>query len=311
MIGTIRKQVFKHRFLDLADSTTAFLAGSGRSGTTWVEDLINYRQDHRIIFEPFWGKQVPFCKSFNEKPYLRATNADPQFLEPARRIVHGAFRNEWTDKFNTHWIYRYRLIKDIRANLFLYWLHTHFPTVPIILLMRHPLAVIASQLQQGWKLKRKYFLHQPDLMTDFLTPFADTLTNCTDEFDILVLRWCVENYVPLKQFQPGTLHLVFYEELLHDPEREIERLFRFLGRPITAGVFAQFQRPSAVTHQDSVIHTGGDTTSAWRNTFSSAQIQRAIDLLRMFGLDRIYDDSPMPRMNAATVMLEDTLVAAS
>lgn len=305
MLHLIHRHIVKPRFLDLAKRPTAFLAGSGRSGTTWVEDLINYRHDHRIIFEPFWNAKVPFCKAFNGRVYLRATNTSPQFLAPARRVLSGTFRNEWTDKFNTRRVYRYRLIKDIRANLFLHWLHAHFPDVPIILLLRHPVAVTLSRLKQGWRMKAKPFLDQPELVDDFLAPFAGILAQDHNDFDNLILRWCIENYVPLKQFRPGAVHLVFYEELLRHPEQEIERLFRFLGRPVEPQVFAQLKRPSAVTHRDSAVHTGNDPVNAWRKQVDASQMRRALELLGVFGLDQIYGDDSLPCTQAAQAMLAD------
>lgn len=38
-------------FFDLAgENVVCFLAGSGRSGTTWVQEMINYNDDFRILF---------------------------------------------------------------------------------------------------------------------------------------------------------------------------------------------------------------------------------------------------------------------
>jgi hypothetical protein len=34
-------------------------------------------------------------------------------------------------------------------------------------------------------------------------------------------RWCIENYVPLKQFKRGEIHLAFYESFCERPESEL------------------------------------------------------------------------------------------
>ena len=46
-------------WLDLGDwRRTVLLAGTGRSGTTWVEKVINHRNRFRVMFEPFHQKKV-------------------------------------------------------------------------------------------------------------------------------------------------------------------------------------------------------------------------------------------------------------
>jgi hypothetical protein len=37
---------------------TIFLAGTGRSGTTWLSNIINYKNEYRYMFEPFQSKKV-------------------------------------------------------------------------------------------------------------------------------------------------------------------------------------------------------------------------------------------------------------
>ena len=285
-------------FSDLAKGTDVFLAGSGRSGTTWVQELINHRRDHRVIFEPFLGSVVPFCRHFERKQYLRDEDDSPAFLGPARRILGGRFRNEWTDQYNAGGVYRKRLIKDIRANLLLHWLRRHFPEVPFVFLMRHPCAVVSSQLRGRWGLKAADLLRQTQLVDDHLVPFTEVMRHARDDFENLLLVWCVENYVPLRQFQRGEILLLFYEDLIRHPEREVERLFRFLRRPVEPGAFEQFRRPSAQVRSWSAVLTGGDPLDSWRKHIDADQIRRALQFLRLFGLDELYGEETMPRARA-------------
>lgn len=74
----------------------------------------------------------------------------------------------------------------------------------------------------------------------------------------MILLWCIENYIPLKQFQLGELHLVFYENLVRCPENEIKRLFEFLDRPLYQSVLKKLNRPSAQARADSAILSGLD-----------------------------------------------------
>lgn len=295
----LRRRAIRQVFRDVAPAPSAFVAGSGRSGTTWVEDLINHRGDHRIVFEPFWAERVPLCRSFRDRQYLRPENNSPQFLNPARTIFAGDFRNEWTDPFSDRLIYRKRLVKDIRANLFLRWLHVHFPALPIVLVLRHPCAVAVSQIKYGWEWHLGDLLEQPELVEDFLAPFVEVIRGARDDFERAIILWCVENLVALRQSQPGDFLLIFYEEVIREPQREMERLFAFLGQSVTPEVFEKFGRPSELSRKDSAIKTGADMISSWRKHVSPAQMQRAGELLATFGLSDIYGEDPLPNPNAA------------
>lgn len=84
----------KNIFFDITPyENTLFIAGSARSGTTWLQEIINYKHDHRIIFEPFHGDRVSLCKHFHRRQYLRHTNKAIEFIEPVQNILNGKLRN--------------------------------------------------------------------------------------------------------------------------------------------------------------------------------------------------------------------------
>ena len=152
MLKFIRKIFSSLCFLELNQDfkNSIFLAGVGRSGTTWVADIINCNNDHRYIHEPFHPYRVKEARNFQYIHYLRPENRETRYLEPAKAVLSGRIRNRWTDSDNKKIFARKRLIKDIRANLLLKWIHANFHGMPIILLFRHPCAVANSWLRLGW-----------------------------------------------------------------------------------------------------------------------------------------------------------------
>jgi len=142
-------------------------------------------------------------RTFRNRQYLRPDDDDPRFVDPARLVLTGKLRNVWADNFNRRLIAKKRLIKDIRANLFLKWLDVHFPGMPIVLLLRHPFAVASSRLHHDWSNDLADFLKQDALMADFLEPHRRLIETVGDPFEKHVVQWCVENWVPLKQFRRG------------------------------------------------------------------------------------------------------------
>ncbi len=281
-------------YIDTGGNTPVFIAGSGRSGTTWLQETINYDNQYRIMFEPFRSTRVGTLRQWNYRQYLREDDQDPLHLEPARRILAGRIRNRWIDKYNQSIYSRQRIIKDIRTQFLLGWLKRQFPDLPIVMIMRHPGAVTSSQLRLNWDTHLEELLCQDALLEDHLGPFESQLRRAADAFERHVFLWCAENYVPLRQLEHQQFHLVFYENLLTDPEREFGKIFAYLGVPEPAGGLPTIARPSMSSQDDSDRVTAGNSLRAWRRELSPGQVDRLLEILGLFGLDRLYDDSYMP-----------------
>jgi hypothetical protein len=279
---------------------SVFLAGSGRSGTTWVSEIINYRNGYRFIFEPFHPGKVRICKDFKRKQYLRPDDRREEYLGPAGTILTGRLRNFWTDRFNKKFVARRRLIKDIRANLILGWMRANFPGMPMILLLRHPCAVVASRLALGWRDNLSETMEQGELVEDFLLPMEARIRAARDGFERHVFLWCIENYVPLRQFGPGEIHLAFYENFLACPEDEVQRLFAFLSEGFDARVFRTLRRPSPLRLRGEDL-----SVDAWRRSVRGSQLERAVEILALFGLDRVYGERVMPDPSGAHALMMD------
>ncbi len=78
---------------------TVFLAGTGRSGTTWIEEIINSRNNFRIMFEPFHSKKVDLFSNWNYRQYIRCNDRRDKFLKPATTIFRGEIEHKWIDMF--------------------------------------------------------------------------------------------------------------------------------------------------------------------------------------------------------------------
>ncbi|UCH58531.1 MAG: hypothetical protein JSV61_09955, partial [Anaerolineales bacterium] len=114
------------------------VAGTARSGTTWLADLIASQIPCRMMFEPFNPELVPEYSSFHYFQYMPPGKQGIDFHTYARKVLSGEIRNRWIDRQNERVFPKYRLIKEIRVNLALKWLHENFPDVPILFIIRHP-----------------------------------------------------------------------------------------------------------------------------------------------------------------------------
>jgi Sulfotransferase family len=304
MIGAGPQRLLGGLYVDLGRDHRAsvFLAGSGRAGTTWVSEIINYRGEYRYVFEPFHPGKVDVFKNFRSKQYLRPDDRREEYLGPARKVLTGRLRSRWTDRFHRKVVARRRLIKDIRANLLLGWMRANFPGMPIILLLRHPCAVVASRLALGWKDNLYETMEQGELVEDFLRPMETEIRGARDAFERHLFLWCIENYVPLRQFAPEQIHLAFYENFLVHPDEEIDRLFSFLGKGFDERVYSTLKRPSPLSRKDA--DSESTSVDAWRRRISDAQLERATEIQGLFGLQRLYGGRAMPDPSGAYALMD-------
>jgi len=282
-------------YFDIGDyRRTIFLAGTGRSGTTWVQDVINYDGSYRIMFEPFHSKKNMLLTEWNYRQYLRVDNHQQKFLKPATVILSGKIRDPWVDKYNKRIFVSKRLIKDIRANLILKWIKENFAQIPVILLLRHPCAVASSKLKLGWDTHLDDFLRQAELMQDFLNPFKKEILAAKDIFDKHIFMWCIENYVPLRQFREGEILVIFYEDLCVSPKKNINEIMDFLGEKAPTNLPELLEKPSPTSRVDSAVVSGTNLLEAWNKNISDQQVSRAFEILEFFGLQQLYGREGMP-----------------
>lgn len=289
---------------DPADAV--FLAGGARSGTTWLAELINYDDRYRFVFEPFGRKQMG---DFWYGSYLRPDDADPQLRALAVEVFGGRFHDPWCDQFNKRMIADRRLVKEVRANLWVKWLRVQFPQIPVIFLMRHPVPTVWSRFKRYFEAKDRsaidvdperrteeylhYLLGQQTLVDDHLGPMREAIAQAQTVWDQRMFVWCVQNYVPLRQSIANDAHVIFYERFCMDPEGELRRLFAFLGRDVDPSFTRRLWKPSPMARQR-VMPDAKTLVEGWRRRVPQPDVARAVEILRLFGLDAIYGEDPMP-----------------
>ena len=282
---------------DCPAGKTVILAGSGRSGTTWVQEIINYNNLFRTLFEPFHSKKVDSLSHWHYRQYLRSSNNLPEFATPARNIIEGNTTNTWINKFNKNSTSSKQLIKDIRINLCLNWMYHNFKDLPVILLLRHPCAVAYSRLRLGWKTHLQDFLVQDDLVNDFLLPHKKEIEECDDIFNMHIFMWCIENIVPLTQFNRGEIHIVFYENICLETESEIMKIFNYIDEPYSQLALNSSFKPSATSHSRDTSASEGNHVHLWKKHLTGTQINSAKSICDSFGLGKLYGHDDLPIYN--------------
>jgi hypothetical protein len=294
VLTTLFRNVYRDTNGDIRKSI--IIAGVGRSGTTWLANVIASQLPSRIMWEPFNPHAVEAFSQFNDFPYLRTGDPAPELSNYAKTVLKGDIRHNWIDREINRIFVDYRIIKEIRANLFLNWLHKKFPSVPLIFIIRHPCAVVLSRMEANWGADEDLdaLTSQFELIEDHLYDRLDVIKRARSTESKHAVLWAIQHLVPIKQFQHEHFNIVFYENLCLKPEQEIPRIFKIIGHEFDASLFKYLEVPSRTTIRTSAILTGDNRVTKWKEKLSEKQIDDILSVIRDFDLDYIYGDQAIP-----------------
>ncbi|MCK0155451.1 sulfotransferase [Alcanivorax sp. S6407] len=293
-----RKVVFDS---GVSEKDTVFLAGMGRSGSTFLSNLINYKNTYRVMFEPFRSDLVSEAEMFVNPTYLRPDHKDADLFASARNIISGNVSSDWINKENKAIFPSRRLIKDIRANFFLKWLNNNFPEMKIVLLVRHPCAVIDSWLRSGFgdgSVSRRRLIDNVDFVSDIEEGLIKEYLKADTDIERLAFLWAFNYFVPFQQFSFGEIKVVFYESLVLSPENEIREIYSFISDDFQdRGFSKQVFSPSSTTSKDQSFFEKGVRLDGWRKDLSMDDIKKIDKVMGLFGFGSLYsfeDGMPNP-----------------
>jgi hypothetical protein len=263
-------------------SKTIIIAGSGRSGTTWLGELINHKNDYRILFETFNRRFVSLISHLSGRQYINPKVSNGKLYDSFKQIASGSYNNSWINSHNKNLFPKKRMLKEIAINLMLKWIKVNFSEIPIIYIIRNPYSIAKSRMKLNWGCSFHDFTSQKDLMKDHLYAFEDLIfDNTLSMFEKNILYWCIEQYIPLIQLEQGDACIVFYENLVHNPKDEILKVANFLGLDNKELSNLNFQKTSR-------------TTSLKAQKKEDYKIGRSQEILERFGLDKIYSNPKQP-----------------
>lgn len=296
MLARVRRQtaitgtkLLASRDYDPHDSIV--VCGGPRSGTTWLAQTIASIPRSAVLFEPLHPRRVPAVREagFGWRTYERPGTEWPQ----GRRLLEDAFRgrilNDWTASLVKRparvrtWI-----VKCIRANRLLPWMSGWMQPRARLLVVRHPCAVVSSQIASHWDPPDVSI--QPQLLEDY-PQIRSVMEACETPEEQRALDWAVNTLVPLAHGSIRQWLTVPYEHLVRGTSA-FESIFARWGREIPAELGARF---GAWSHTSRRRDERPDrrTTTGWTTHLSREQVSRILGVTRALGLD-FYGEDPEP-----------------
>lgn len=314
-----------------------FIAGSGRSGTTWVQDALAAANGLRPVFEPLH----PYVSAIGNRYAHRALAPDedhPDLAEFLTEVCAGQRNRLWTQfRRQRRWLLPpseefwtvddaarlYRrwnkflrelpklaftgmqgepLVKCIRANLMLGWLSRKFGC-RVVLIVRHPAAVIESELRERWNARFALDRFRQDALLHELTTnrYRQLLERNLTPLEGLAARWVVENQWVVERAPANGVPVVFYEHLKSSPDQEWQRIQHALelSHAPPPAVIAQPSQQSAPKR--SAATAGVSSDPRWMRVLSREQMNEIQGILDCVGVTLYTTRDPEPQNAMAVV----------
>ena len=247
-------------------SRPRIVVGFGRSGTTWVQDVVAESNDLRAVFEPLHPALVRNA-GLTYLDYREPDDEDPDLRAYLERYISGDFHSLWADYrfvptslwFRPHenlsvdslrrvfrsqrravrnvLSYRKqrrfagRVVKLVRASMMLSWLQRTF-NARMVYIVRHPVAVVMSKLRApyAWNCRSMLGRYKEDRrwMQALDKDFSNLLTDNLSDTEAHTLQWSIEVQVALQQARAAGIPVVSYEQLVENSDNQWPRIWNAL-----------------------------------------------------------------------------------
>jgi hypothetical protein len=278
------------------------VTGSPRSGTTWVSDILRRNPKTCSVHEPFnISRRLCSCGvGFDRWFYYVSKENESAFHDhvahtigpPLNRYIFTNMVSEAIATKRVRPLFTYLrafscnrvCIKDPLALFSAEWVSTTF-AMDVIVLIRHPAAVVHSYKSLQWSHNFDHFLKQPLLMQDHLYPFeAEIVEFAKGGFDIVdqaALLWkLIYHMVMQYQQKHHTWLFVRHEDLANAPISAFQELFDTLGFPYSESIKCAVDEQTNAANPVNVknpyttkLHSI-QTAKKWRSGLTPQEIKR-------------------------------------
>jgi len=282
------------------------ITGSPRSGTTWIGRMIAESPAVGYIHEPFhlnhrpgicgakfdyWFTYIPISEGNESIVYKHIKNTIAfryniigefkaiRYLRDVARMLRDYI------KFSMYRLCNVRpLLKDPIAVFSAEWLASTF-NMDVIVLIRHPAAVVSSFKRLNWKHSFSHFLAQPLLIRDHLYPFEAEIKEYVDkEHDIIdqaILLWRLIYHMVIKYKKKHSDWIfIRHEDLARDPLHGFQTLFKRLNLKFSERVreiikeYSNPSNPSEPPKASDIKRNSKATIWNWKSKLTMSEIQR-------------------------------------
>lgn len=277
-----------------------FIFSEPRGGSTWLMEILAKLPNTAAIFEPFHS-HYGALDSYTWGNLHKKDEDWPSGKAGIQKIINA-------DKFDSYQLERSPWNKILSAKRFVFkcvmatpilpWIveNFHFNHKPILIL-RHPLSVASSTLENLYKRGDKLNIDHKWVPTgankDLYKKNKDLFSDDTLMMDKLIARWCINNHYVLQQ-KPKWI-VVHYENMLLNPEATLSKIFKQWSMPLPEGICCDIEKPSHSDFKKDLRKDKQEQLSKWINKYPKKDLNRFQAILDRFEIDMYNMSQPMPK----------------
>lgn len=300
---------------DNAPMTVAIL-GFGRSGTTWLSDIVSKAAGRALLFEPWHPEVLPESRDLSYRTSYTAEESE---------ALSGHLRAMLAKQRRNAWLLRNHLpaavheidarfvdqvwdeieiigFKAIRASMVPDWVMAH-AAQRCVFLVRHPLAVVASIHRRsnfwefGWPDTFDLFIRNAlDRGDPTVEAVAETYARRPAPegvIDRIALMWAITHAVALPRLERAGIPVLFYEDLYDHPFLWARTALAHLGLGEHGLLPTYLFTPAMTTHRTlhgtgGLYDAGGERIALdffWRETLDAGEQRTVLGIVEAFGVD--------------------------
>ena len=292
-----------------------FLFSQPRSGSTWLAETLCSIPESAMIDEPLWrgsafgygrlpDPETARCKETKDLNFyfyqpIPQGEEWPEAEEFFRKLLNvelpyiGLFMETDISKLlkRTSFVFKF-----CWGNLLLPWLIDQFSIRPIVLI-RHPCAVVASQLH-FWNYNLDPRFNVPEFhFNDYFKQYESILRQVDTPEKHLAAMWALNiKLIENHPYRSSKWLTITYENLYEQYDNEISQIFSWIKRPIPDNIQERKRVPSKSTKAHSLKYINSETQiDSWRDVLSLKQTSDILEIVSAFEI-KTYSMEPMPHL---------------
>lgn len=288
--------------------------GFGRSGTTWVQDIISKSIGSLLLFEPIHPTVTELSRRFSYSPVASADDS---------KVLKEYFDSLMQKRWQKKWLMRNTVnvplsdvsdsfldtlwqecsvagFKDIRCNFMADWIHDELGA-KVVFVVRHPLAVAASIKRRknfwefGWPDTYEVFLENSSKCElGELRSLIKGADKITDYIERIAFMWALTHAHALRLLKDRGVPYFSYEALYADPFAQARVLLAHCGYPdarihptyIFTPSMTTLKTSHGVISQEQGMKEKGAAVF-WEGTLTDDETTAVLKATREFGLEHL------------------------
>lgn len=276
---------------------------SPRGGSTWVAQTIQELTNASLVWEPLFKHPKYKINTLNPFAYPERHKCDiswNQYIpyDASWNEAHDFFEKLFSKEILNLKLLRFNDFSSIKqSNFFLYkfcfgnnllpWLVENFEIQPT-LVVRHPCAVVASQLNYGawdWHKNNLKFDYNMTTFPEFYVKYREILDSIKNVEEKLAANWAMTVLTPVKHINNDVKWVTLaYEDLLQNPDEALLKIKKRYNLSWDDNKMRDIVQKQSFT-KSSFNNEKSNKLNSWKNHLTSSQINNILKFIERMGVD--------------------------